>query len=217
MWIKYIGRVIVNTGLFFVIFATLSITGVLVEDMQWKWAVEKWAYVFEGGLRADQLRKKMDNSKFPKGSYEKYINPHTNGNLAASDEVSACVFKDQIYLAIPDNLIIIKRDNKKDKEKQKRISYDVSQSALIGGKRYILAVDEAAFQVAPSYAGASGRDSGFGFFYQPGAMGFGGYDHSHWGHIFDRRSACAPADGFDRAGGSISCLSSGGRGYLCFS
>lgn len=115
MWIKYIGRVIVNTGLFFVIFATLSITGVLVEDMQWKWAVEKWAYVFEGGLRADQLRKKMDNSKFPKGSYEKYINPHTNGNLAASDEVSACVFKDQIYLAIPDNLIIIKRIRKNKK------------------------------------------------------------------------------------------------------
>lgn len=144
---RYIGRVIVNTALFFVIFATLSITGVLVEDMQWKWAVEKWAYVSEGGLRADQLRKKMDGAKFPKGSYETYINPHTNGNLAASDQVSACVFKDRFYLALPDSLFMIKRDHKKDKEKREEISCSVSHSALIGGKRYVLAVDEEAFRI----------------------------------------------------------------------
>ena len=61
---RYIGRVIVNAGLFFVVFAVLSITGVLIEEMQWKWAVEKWTYVSEGGLREDQLRKKIDGLKF---------------------------------------------------------------------------------------------------------------------------------------------------------
>ena len=140
---RYIGRVIVNTGLFFVVFAVLSITGVLIEEMQWKWAVEKWTYVSEGGLREDQLRKKIDGLKFSKGSYEMYINPRDNGNLAASDWASACVFEDRFYLALPDTFCTLKKYNySKDYNKD---YIDFSGSALVGGKRYVLSVDEENF------------------------------------------------------------------------
>ena len=138
---RYIGRVIVNTGLFFVVFAVLSITGVLIEEKQWKWAVEKWTYVSEGGLREDQLRKKIDGLKFSKGSYEKYINPHINGNLAASDWASACVFEDQFYMAVPKGFYIMKKYST-DYEKNAFTPYD---SALIGGKHYVLSVSEENF------------------------------------------------------------------------
>ena len=125
------------------VFAVLSITGVLIEEMQWKWAVEKWTYVSEGGLREDQLRKKIDGLKFSKGSYEMYINPRDNGNLAASDWASACVFEDRFYLALPDTFCTLKKYNySKDYNKD---YIDFSGSALVGGKRYVLSVDEENF------------------------------------------------------------------------
>ena len=143
MWtiIRYTGRIILNTGLFLVIFAVLSIQGVLIEDMQWKWAVDKWNYVSEGGLREDQLRKKIDNSKFSKGSYKMYINPGNNSNLAASDWASACVFKDRFYMALPNSFYTIKKYS----TKSEKSSLTLSNSVLIGGKRYVLSINEENF------------------------------------------------------------------------
>lgn len=135
---RYIGRVIVNGALFLVIFAVLSINGVLIEEMQWKWAVEKWEYVSEGGLRQDKLRKKIDGAKFARGSYEKYINPRTNANLAASEYASACTYKDRFYLAVPDCFITMKKYSKK----WANSPLFLTESALVGGSRYVLAANE---------------------------------------------------------------------------
>lgn len=102
---KFILLSLGKIGIFVLIWASLSISGVLLPPLRWEQAVETWNYIQEagtymtssGGFAYDQYAKSAENTTFAAGCYEKYINTGT-GNLQATDQIAACVSEDTVYL-----------------------------------------------------------------------------------------------------------------------
>lgn len=129
--------------LLLVIWVVLSISGVMIGPLRCDPAVELWEYVTGGQFAEEQFAKRVEGTRFPANSYQTYINPGTNANLAASDSDAAAFYRSTLYITHNGRLYSL--DTKKPTE-FKTLGNVTELDALIAGKGCLLAADEASIR-----------------------------------------------------------------------
>lgn len=131
-----------------VIWLIMSISGVMIEPLRCEPAVELWEYVTDGQLAQELFNKRAESTWFPTNSYQTYINPGTNANLAASNpNAAAAVYRSTLYLS--HNGHVYSLTAKKPTELTSITSAD-GLNSMIAGKGCLLQFDITAIRFLKS-------------------------------------------------------------------
>ncbi|MCD7733712.1 MAG: hypothetical protein LUH48_01020 [Clostridiales bacterium] len=165
---KFILLSLGKIGVFVLIWASLSISGVLLPPLRWEQAVETWNAIQEagtymtssGGFAYEQYAKSAENTTFAAGCYDKYVGNRTDGNLQATDQIAACVSEDTLYFIKEGYMLQIEYSS--HNEFTKVGTCDTAQ-AMVAGMNSLFGVDgeSMTFHRTQNYAAYTLEDTGW--------------------------------------------------------